>query len=97
MSSATASTPQERGATSPSDGAVTNKEEEIWSGEEDDDADGDGDGDNDGSPRRKRQKTGRPISVSCEKCKERKVGKCALHISLASFGCLWLTHNPLSR
>ena len=55
-----------RAGTSPSNGADRD-EEEVWSGEDDDEGDGiDG-------PKRKRQRTGRPISVSCERCKERKV------------------------
>jgi len=59
-------------ASTPSDVATTNKEEDVWSGEEDDDADLDGDGDANGT--RKRKRTSRPVSVSCERCKERKVG-----------------------
>lgn len=39
-------------------------EDEAWSGDEDD---------GDEPPARKRPRTARPISVSCEKCKERKV------------------------
>ena len=52
---------------------------EAWSGE-DDDEEGDGiDG-----PSRKRQRTGRPISVSCERCKERKVSRLPYFSSHAS-------------
>jgi DNA-directed RNA polymerase subunit M/transcription elongation factor TFIIS len=42
-------------------------DDDRWSGDEDDEVDAD-----DGRTR-KRQRTSRPISVSCEKCKERKV------------------------
>ena len=52
--------------TSPSHGAER-KDEEDWSGEED--------AEDEGSHRRKRPRTSRPMSVSCELCKTRKV-KC---------------------
>lgn len=53
---------------SPGNGAE-HREEEAWSGEDDaSEADGD-----DGTGKRKRQKTSRPLSVSCELCKSRKV------------------------
>lgn len=78
MSSAAASTPQQhhqyhvspRDIKSPSNGAGDKLLDDYdgWSGEEDEDEE-------DGAASRgvKRQRTGRPISVSCEKCKERKV------------------------
>ena len=44
------------------------RDEEVWS--DGDDVDGDGD---DGTGSRKRQRTQRPMSVSCELCKQRKV------------------------
>jgi Fungal Zn(2)-Cys(6) binuclear cluster domain len=52
-------------------------EQEEWSGDDVSDHDGSGDGDGQSGPRNKRRKltTSRPLSVSCEKCKERKV-KC---------------------
>lgn len=53
------------------------KEEEAWSGDDDDELEGDGDGDgrDDGSGSRKRKRlSSRPLSVSCELCKLRKVG-----------------------
>lgn len=50
------------------------KEEEAWSGDEDEDADGDVVGGDDDSRKRKRQRlSSRPLSVSCELCKSRKV------------------------
>lgn len=50
------------------------KEEEAWSGDEDEDAEGDLDGGDDESRKRKRQRlSSRPLSVSCELCKSRKV------------------------
>lgn len=76
MSSAAASTPltyiSPKDGASPSQGAEP-KDEEVWSGE-DDDGDGEGEGDGDGGeqPRAKRRKTNRPMSVSCELCKQRK-------------------------
>ena len=51
-------------ATSPSNGA-DREEDELWSGEDED---------GDDPRKRKRQRTSRPVSVSCERCKERKVG-----------------------
>lgn len=50
--------------------AEQQRDEEVWSGDEDDVSDVDGD---DGTGKRKRQKTSRPLSVSCELCKSRKV------------------------
>jgi len=68
-----------RVGTSPSNGPGRTEEVEAWSGE-DDDEEGDGiDG-----PSRKRQRTGRPISVSCERCKERKVSRLPYFSSHAS-------------
>ena len=76
-SSAAAETPHTQvsphDGTSPSNGA-DNQEE--WSGEDDADAHEDW-------RKPKRQKTSRPISVSCERCKERKV----------SFDGLFSTHQ----
>ncbi|KAK0345502.1 hypothetical protein LTR91_024275 [Friedmanniomyces endolithicus] len=72
-----------RVGTSPSNGPGRTEEVEAWSGE-DDDEEGDGiDG-----PSRKRQRTGRPISVSCERCKERKV-KCDRGLP----SCGWCLRN----
>lgn len=72
MSSAAATTPQARRTpkdeTSPSN--AENREEDTWSAEEDEDEDAEGYE----SHKRKRHRTSRPISVSCERCKERKVG-----------------------
>jgi len=48
--------------------AAEHREEEAWSDDDGSDADGD-----DGTGKRKRQKTSRPLSVSCELCKSRKV------------------------
>jgi len=59
--------------------AAENREEEAWS--DDDASDGDGD---DGTGKRKRQKTSRPLSVSCELCKSRKVLSIAIAITLTS-------------
>jgi hypothetical protein len=50
--------------------AAEHAEEEAWSGE-DDVSDNDG---ADASGKRKRQRLSRPLSVSCELCKSRKVG-----------------------
>lgn len=56
--------------------SAEHKEEEAWSGDEDEDADGDGDGGDDESRKRKRQRlSSRPLSVSCELCKSRKVNE----------------------
>ena len=52
--------------TSPSNGA-DQRDEEEWSGDEDDE-------EGDDSRKRKRSRISRPISVSCELCKQRKVG-----------------------
>ena len=72
MASVTAGTPQQR-FTPKGDTSPTNAEQkEEWSGEEEDE-DEDLEGDGEGSRKRKRTRTNRPISVSCEKCKERKV------------------------
>ena len=74
MSSAAANTPlthiSPRNDVSPRD---TTQREATWSGDEDEDEDAE-DG-ADPSQKRKRQRTARPISVSCDRCKERKV-KC---------------------
>ena len=59
--------------TSPSNGAEQ-KDDHAWSADEDADADAHADGDQD-ARKRKRGKTSRPMSVSCEACKSRKV-KC---------------------
>ena len=74
MSSAAASTPHTH--ISPRDGISPNnaaQTEATWSDNEDEDEDAD-DG-TDSLLKRKRQRTARPISVSCDRCKERKV-KC---------------------
>lgn len=47
------------------------RDEEVWSGEDEDVSDADGHHD---SGKRKRQRISRPLSVSCELCKSRKVG-----------------------
>lgn len=73
MSSAAASTPNNvnqtpRSGESPG-GAEEQKEEDVWSGDDDEEADGEP---GDDSRKRKRQRTSRPLSVSCELCKSRK-------------------------
>ena len=50
--------------------AAEHGDDEAWSGDEDA-SDNDGD---DTSGKRKRQRLSRPLSVSCELCKSRKVG-----------------------
>jgi hypothetical protein len=55
---------------SPGNIAAEHADEEAWSGE-DDASEEDG---ADASGKRKRQRLGRPLSVSCELCKSRKVG-----------------------
>jgi len=52
------------------DNTAEHGDEEAWSGE-DDASDNDG---GDASGKRKRQRLSRPLSVSCELCKSRKVG-----------------------
>lgn len=66
--------------TSPSRGAE-HKDDEEWSGEDDPEED-------DGSRRRKRPRTSRPMSVSCELCKTRKV-KC----DRGQPSCGWCVRN----
>lgn len=66
--------------TSPSNGA-DQKDDEAWS--DDEDADGDED-----SKKRKRTKLSRPMSVSCELCKQRKV-KC----DRGQPNCGWCVRN----
>lgn len=63
--------------------AAEHREEEVWSGEDDL-----SEADDDGSGKRKRQKTSRPLSVSCELCKSRKV-KCDRGVPR----CGWCTRN----
>jgi hypothetical protein len=53
--------------------AAERRDEETWSDDDASDADGD-----DGTGKRKRQKTSRPLSVSCELCKSRKVSSIAV-------------------
>ncbi|WPH03263.1 Hypothetical protein R9X50_00614000 [Acrodontium crateriforme] len=68
-----------------------NEGEEPWSGDDDDDDDDDEHLDHAAvgpSLKRKRLPTSRPISVSCEKCKERKV-KCDRGLP----SCGWCTRN----
>ncbi|KXT03048.1 hypothetical protein AC578_671 [Pseudocercospora eumusae] len=80
-----------RNLVSPRDGAAGNgssprnnngteqkDDEEGWSGEEEEEEEVGGDGDNDGSRKRKR-----PMSVSCELCKQRK----ACNTSIAHVKC----------
>lgn len=73
--SAASSTPKhhERDPTSPSNAAEP-KEEEVWSEGDDDDEDAEANGE-ESSHKRKRARISRPISVSCERCKERKVSE----------------------
>ncbi|KAI6862717.1 hypothetical protein KC323_g5352 [Hortaea werneckii] len=75
MASAAASTPRQH-ITPKEDTSPSNAElREEWSGDDDEDADGDLNGDEERKPKRQKTAGSRPISVSCEKCKERKV-KC---------------------
>lgn len=62
--------------------AAEQRDEELWSGEDDYSDPGVADG-ADGAGKRKRQKTSRPLSVSCELCKSRKVCVIDLTYSLA--------------
>jgi hypothetical protein len=55
--------------------AAERRDEETWSDDDASDADGD-----DGTGKRKRQKTSRPLSVSCELCKSRKVFSIAVSV-----------------
>lgn len=101
MASAAASTPRQH-ITPKEDTSPSNAElREEWSGDDDEDADGDLNGDEERKPKRQKTAGSRPISVSCEKCKERKVRPETLSVArlatnLTSFGRSNVTEGSLS-
>ena len=62
-------------APTPSINGTEAKDEDGWSEDDVEEDDGDGEVGDASSHKRKRQRTGRPLSVSCERCKERKVSR----------------------